>query len=627
MGKEIKFSLVYRDMFQSAGKYMPRVDQLVRIAPEIIKMGCFARVETNGGGFEQINLLFGENPNKAVRDWTQPFNDAGIQTHMLDRSLNGLRMSPVPVDVRKLFYKVKKAQGTDITRCFCGLNDPRNISDSIKYAKEAGMIAQATLCLTVSGIHTVEYYCNLADTLIANGADEICLKDMAGIGRPVSLGKIVKHIKDKNPNLIVQYHGQTGPGFTAAAILEVAKAGCDIIDVGMEPLSWGTGHADVIMVREMLADAGFKVPEIDMKAYMRARALTQEFLDDFLGYFIPESNRRLNSLLTASGLPGGMMGSLMNDLTTNLESVNKALVKRGEAEITADDLLIELFDEVAYVWPRVGNPPLVTPFSQYVKNLAMFNLMQVKKGKERWTMIADNIWDMILGKSGQLPGTVAPELVELAKSQGREFFTGHPQELYPDKLDEFKAEMKEKGWDEGQDQEELFELAMHPEQYRALRSGDAKKAFEKELAEKKAAKVAKSAPVAAVAEGCSFEPKTLNVNVNGEQFTVNVSYGNDAAPVAATPAQQAAPAAAPVAVSGDAVEVEAPISGKFFLTKDSSETAIKVGDVVKKGQTICYIEAMKVFNAITADADGKLVEFCYNSGDDIDEDDVIARIQ
>jgi len=98
-------------------------------------------------------------------------------------------------------------------------------------------------------------------------------------------------------------------------------------------------------------------------------------MDDFLGYFIPESNRRLQSLLIASGLPGGMMGSLMNDLKDNLVSINRSLSKAGKAELTTDDLLIQLFKEVAYVWPRVGYPPLVTPFSQYVKNLAMFNIM------------------------------------------------------------------------------------------------------------------------------------------------------------------------------------------------------------------------------------------------------------
>ena len=609
MGREIKFSLVYRDMWQSSGKYTPRVDQLVRIAPEIINMGCFARVETNGGGFEQINLLYGENPNIAVREWTKPFHEAGIQTHMLDRSLNGLRMSPCPVDVRKLFYKVKKAQGVDITRCFCGLNDTRNIIDSITYAHEAGMIAQATMSLTVSEVHTVEYYCNMADTLVAGGADEICLKDMAGIGRPVSLGKIVAYIKSKYPNVTIQYHGQTGPGFTPASILEVAKAGCDIIDVGMEPLSWGTGHADILAVQPMLKDAGFDVPEINMTAYMRARALTQEFMDDFLGYYIPESNRRLNSLLIAPGLPGGMMGSLMNDLSTNLSSINKSLVKKGSPEINTDDLLVMMFDEVAYVWPRVGYPPLVTPFSQYVKNLALFNIMQTVKGQERWTMIADNIWDMILGKSGKLPGEIAPEIKKLAEEQGREFFTGNPQDLYPNKLDEFRAEMDANGWEYGQDDEELFELAMHPEQYRAYKSGKAKAEFEADLAKKKAEK----------ANVSSLKPQSLTIDVNGEKYAVTVSYD---APKAnqETSAAQSTP-------SGESAHVQAPISGKFFKTKDSVSKAIAVGDMVKEGDIVCYIEAMKVFNAVAAPASGKVVEICRNAGDDVEEDDILIKIQ
>ena len=108
MKREIKFSLVFRDMWQSAGKYVPTVDQLTRVAPAIIEMGCFARVETNGGGFEQVNLLFGENPNRAVREWTKPFHEAGIQTHMLDRALNGLRMSPVPDDVRPYVLRIER---------------------------------------------------------------------------------------------------------------------------------------------------------------------------------------------------------------------------------------------------------------------------------------------------------------------------------------------------------------------------------------------------------------------------------------------------------------------------------------------------------------------------------------
>jgi pyruvate carboxylase subunit B len=156
---------------------------------------------------------------------------------MLDRALNGLRMSPVPADVRKLFYKVKKAQGTDITRTFCGLNDVRNIIPSIGYAHDAGMISQCCLCITYSPIHTVEYYLDMAKKLIDAGCDEICIKDMAGIGRPVFLGKLVAGIK-KIKDITIQYHSHAGPGFNMASILEVCKAGFDNW-IGLEGFSYG----------------------------------------------------------------------------------------------------------------------------------------------------------------------------------------------------------------------------------------------------------------------------------------------------------------------------------------------------------------------------------------------------
>ncbi len=479
--KEIKFSLVYRDMWQSSGKYVPRVDQLKRIAPVIIDMGCFDRVETNGGAFEQVNLLYGENPNKAVREWTQPFNDAGIQTHMLERALNGIRMFPVPKDVRRLMYKVKKAQGTDISRSFCGLNDHRNLELSVKYAKEAGMISQAAMSITHSKIHTVEYYLELADRMVEYGADEICLKDMAGIGRPHTLGKLVKAIKDKYPHIVVQYHGHSGPGFSVASMLEVAKAGADYVDVAMEPLSWGMVHPDVITIQAMLKDAGFEVKDINMKAYMEARKLTQEFIDDFLGYYINPKNRFLSSLMVESGLPGGMMGSLMADLKGVHDGINYSLKTAGKDEISEDELLVKLFDEVAYVWPKLGYPPLVTPFSQYVKNVALLNIVQLSKGEERYSMMDENTWNMILGKAGKLPGPLAPEIVDLADNKGLKFYEGVPQDAYPDELDKYRKEMEENGWETGEDDEELFEFSMHETQYRDYKSGLAKTRFVEDI--------------------------------------------------------------------------------------------------------------------------------------------------
>ena len=597
MKREIKFSLVFRDMWQSAGKYVPRVDQLVKVAPAIVEMGCFARVETNGGGFEQVNLLFGENPNKAVRAWTKPFHEAGIQTHMLDRALNGLRMSPVPADVRKLFYKVKKAQGTDITRTFCGLNDVRNIIPSIGYAHDAGMISQCSLCITHSPVHTVEYYVNMAKQLIEAGADEICIKDMAGIGRPVSLGKIVAGIKKIKPDIPVQYHSHAGPGFNMASILAVCEAGCDYIDVGMEPLSWGTGHADLLSVQAMLKDAGYQVPEINMEAYMKVRALIQEFMDDFLGLYISPRNRLMNSLLIGPGLPGGMMGSLMADLETNLESINKYKAKRNQPFMTQDQLLIKLFNEVAYVWPRVGYPPLVTPFSQYVKNLAMMNVIAMEKG-------------MILGKAGKLPGELAPEIVEKAEREGRKFFTGNPQDNYPDCLDKYRKMMKDNKWETGEDDEELFEYAMHPAQYEAYKSGKAKADFLADVEKRKAEKEN------AAHTNDDAKPKTLTVQVDGQAYRVTVAYGDIDLPASATDK----------VVMGEGEPVPAPLEGKFFLTKNTQETPRKVGDKVKKGDLLGYIEAMKTYNAIRSDRDGTITAICVNSGDSVSEDDVLMKI-
>ena len=586
MKKKIQFSLVYRDMFQSSGKYQPRKDQLERVAPAIIRMGCFARVETNGGAFEQVNLLYGENPNQAVRAFTKPFNEVGIKTHMLDRGLNALRMFPVPADVRKLMYHVKHAQGVDIPRIFCGLNDVRNIIPSIHYALDAGMTPQATLCITTSPIHTAEYYSEIADKLIAEGAPEICLKDMAGIGQPAMLGRLVAMIKAKHPEIIIQYHGHSGPGLSMASILEVCRAGADIIDTAVEPLSWGKIHPDIISVQSMLKNAGFDVPEINMDAYMEVRSLTQEFIDDFLGYFMNPNNKLMSSLLLGCGLPGGMMGSMMADLKGVMSAINHNRESKGEKPYSEDELLVRLFNEVAYVWPCVGYPPLVTPFSQYVKNIALMNLLTESMGKPRYSMMDDSIWGMILGKSGKLPGEVAPELVELAKEKGYEFTTADPQSNYPDDLERFRKEMKENGWDEGPDQEELFEFAMHESQYRDYKSGAAKKRFLEDLQKAKDAKA-----------GAGMTPEQISELKHAK-----------ADPVVA---RESGRVLWEIQGDGEAAPAIEPYIGKSY----------------GEGDLFCYIEnAHGQISEVPANLGGKLVEICAKQGSTVSRGDVIAYI-
>ena len=571
MKKKIQFSL----------------DQLERIAPVIIEMGCFSRVETNGGAFEQVNLLAGENPNDAVRAFCKPFNEAGIKTHMLDRGLNGLRMYTVPDDVRALMYKVKHAQGVDIPRIFDGLNDVRNIIPSIKWAAEAGMTPQGTLCITTSPIHTLEYYTNIADQLIEAGAEEICLKDMAGIGQPALLGQLTKAIREKHPDIIIEYHGHAGPGLCMASILEVCNNGADIIDCAMEPLSWGKMHADIISVQSMLKHEGFDVPEINMNAYMRARALTQEFIDEWLGYFINPNNMLMSSLLLESGLPGGMMGSMMSDLAGIQQTINNLRAKKGEAPLSTDDMLVKLFEEVAYVWPRVGYPPLVTPFSQYTKNIALMNLLTLEQGKGRFVMMDDSMWGMILGKSGKVPGKIDDVIVELAKKQGREFTDVDPRTLLTNKLDEFRKEMDENGWDYGQDDEELFELAMHPEQYRNYKSGQAKKNFLADLQKAKDAKLGSKLTPAQLAEFKHAKADAIVSPVAGQVFWEMNGEG------------ECAPSVEPF-----------------------------IGKEYKEGDAFCYIlTTWGELTTIPAALGGKLVEIAAKQGKKIRKGDVLAYIE
>jgi len=593
MAREIKFSLVYRDMWQSSGKYQPRVDQLVQVAPAIIDMGCFDRVETNGGAFEQVNLLYGENPNVSVRRWTAPFHKAGIQTHMLERGLNALRMNPVPADVREMMFKVKKAQGTDIARSFCGLNDHRNLKLSVEYAKKAGMISQAALSITNSPVHTVEYYMGIVDKLVEYGTDEICLKDMAGVGRPTFLGHLVTEMKKKYPQIKIQYHGHTGPGFSPASMLEVARAGADYLDVAVEPLSWGKVHPDVITIREMMKADGFLVKDINMDAYMEVRRLTQSFIDDFLGYWINPTNSQMTSLLVGCGLPGGMMGSMMADLLGFKDAINAAERSHNQPVSSLDTLMVKLFNEVEYVWPRLGYPPLVTPFSQYVKNTALMNLFNLASGKERFSTIDKDTWGMILGKMGTLPGPLADEIVALAKEKGMEFQTGNPQDNYPDVLPEFRAKMDEKGWDYGQDDEELFEYAMHERQYEDYRSGVAKERFKKDL---EALKEKAGAPI--VVKRPVVEMPEFDIKAYTENYP-------------------------------KAVPVQAPAKGKMLWEVDvvDDSKAPVAGTPVKPGTPMGYVQTYYGMEEVLPAVSGQVVAVTAAQGKEVVKGEIIAFIQ
>ena len=375
-------------------------------------------------------------------------------------------------------------------------------------------------------------------------------------------------------------------------MLEVARAGADYLDVAVEPLSWGKVHPDVITIREMLRADGFKVKDLNMNAYMEVRSLTQKFIDDFLGYWIDPNNSQMSSLLVGCGLPGGMMGSMMADLKGFHGAINASLRAQGKSELTLDQLMVMLFQEVEYVWPRLGYPPLVTPFSQYVKNTALMNLMNILKGQPRWTTIDKDTWNMILGKMGKLPGELDPEIIALAKQKGLEFYTGTPQEAFPDELDRFRQIMKEEGWDPGQDDEELFELAMHERQYRDYKSGVAKERFLNEL---EAAKAKAGAPV--VIERPVVEMPKFDIGKILEKYP-------------------------------DAQPVQAPVKGQIIwqVDVDDASTAPAVGTEVKVDEPVGFAQTYYGMEELKTSVDGRIVAVCAKQGDMVSKGEIVAFV-
>jgi pyruvate carboxylase subunit B len=251
-----------------------------------------------------------------------------------------------------------------------------------------------------------------------------------------------------------------------------------------------------------------------------------------------------------------------------------------------------LFEEVEHIWPLLGYPPLVTPFSQYVKNIALMNVMHLLKGEPRWSTIDKNAWDMILGKTGKLPGNLAPEIIELVKQKGLEFYEGNPQDAFPDELDKYRAEMKENNWEPGQDEEELFELAMHDRQYRDYKSGAAKKRFEAEL---EAEKVKANAPIVVMRPVVEF-PK---IDIKA----VQVKYPN-------------------------AKAIQSPVKGRMLWEYDVEYGSKEpnFGKPVQEGNVIAYVQSAYGIDPVYSYFNGKVVATYPKQNDFVEKGEIIAFV-
>ena len=599
MKREIKFSLVFRDMWQSAGKYVPRVDQLVKVAPAIVEMGCFARVETNGGGFEQVNLLFGENPNKAVRAWTKPFHEAGIQTHMLDRALNGLRMSPVPADVRKLFYKVKKAQGTDITRTFCGLNDVRNIIPSIGYAHDAGMISQCSLCITHSPVHTVEYYVNMAKELEKRGAHLLCIKDMSGLLKPYAAKKLVSTLKQEI-GIPIHLHTHDTSGNQVAAYLMAAEAGVDIVDCAIDSMSSMTSqpsmNAVVTALQGQERDTGLNPDKL--------QALSDYWADVRLRYAKFEAGIKNPSTdIYRYEMPGGQY--------TNLKSQVESIGLGHQFEAVK-----EMYTTVNHM---LGDIVKVTPSSKMVGDLAIFmvqNNLTPENIVERGEALtfpdsvvsyfkAEDLQKVVL--KGEEPITCRPgELLEpidfdKAREEVRKFYPEADDHnviswcLYPKVVEDFYRHRQEYGY--------IMRMGSHVF-FNGMALGETNKIN--------------------IEDGKTLVIKYLGLGDLNEDGTRNVQFElNGMRREVAVPDKSATAQVRKVNLAdpSDKSQVGASIPGMV------SKVNVKPGDTVEENQVLAVIEAMKMETSVVARMKGTVDQVLIKEGGAVKAGELLITIK
>ncbi len=220
------------------------------------------------------------------------------------------------------------------------------------------------------------------------------------------------------------------------------------------------------------------------------------------------------------------------------------------------------------------------------------NIFSMAQGQPRFSNIDKDSWGMILGKSGQLPGKLDDEIIELAKSKGMDFYTGNPQDEYADQLDQYRKEMDEQGWEYGEDDEELFELAMHDRQYRDYKSGVAKERFNKDL---EAAKEKAGAPIVVtreVVEVPRFDAEAI---------------------------QQKYPEAKPL---------QSTITGQVIwqIDVDDVSTAPVIGTPVKEGDVLCFVQTYYGIEEVKALASGKIVQIEVKQGQTVQKNQVLAYI-
>lgn len=585
--------LVLRDAHQSLLATRMRIEDMLPIAEKLDKAGFWSVESWGGATFDACIRYLGEDPWERIRKLKAAMPNTKQQ--MLLRGQNLLGYRHYADDVVTRFVERAHESGVDVFRIFDAMNDIRNLKTAIKATIDSGAHAQGTISYTVSPVHNLKLWLEMAKQLEDLGVHSICVKDMAGLLKPYECEALITGLKETvDVPIAMQCHATTG--LSTATYQKAIDAGIDMLDTAISSMSMTYGHSAtetmVSIVEGTERDTGIALPELEeIASYFRE---VRKKYSKFEG-----SLKGVDARILLAQVPGGML--------TNMESQLK--------EQGAEDKFEEVLKEIPRVREDLGFIPLVTPTSQIVGTQSVLNVLT----GERYKSITKETAGVLKGEYGATAAPVNKEL-QARVLDGAEPVTCRPADNIAPELDTLSKELDElaekKQLSLSDDKiDDVLTYALFPQiGLKFIENRGNPDAFEPapSAQESQSSSAPKPAEAKSSSQGATAS-ETYDVNVDGRVYRVEVAPSGTLTSVtpasgSQTQAQPQINSAAPSA-STSSQSIDAPLAGNVF------KVLVRNGDSVSEGDVVMILEAMKMETEIRSAFTGTVTDITVGEGD------------
>ena len=588
--------LVLRDAHQSLFATRLRLDDMLPIAGQLDDIGFWSLETWGGATFDACIRFLGEDPWERLRALKRAMPKTRMQ--MLFRAQNILGYRHYADDVVERFVDRAAENGMDVFRIFDAMNDLRNFETAVAATLKAGRHAQGAMSYTVSPVHDLQYWLDMAKGLEDLGCHSICIKDMAGLLNPYTCYELVSRLKE-TVAVPIAMHSHATTGMSTTTNIKAAEAGVDMLDAAISSMSMTYGHSATESVVAILQgherDTG-----LDLKKLEEIAAYFREVRKKYAKF--EGSLRGVDSRILVAQVPGGMLTNMENQLR----------------EQGAADRMDEVLTEIPRVREDLGYIALVTPTSQIVGTQAVLNVLT----GDRYKTITKETAGVLRGEYGSTPAPVNLELQQRVLKDGEAPITCRPADLLEpevDKLtDEFRRLADERGIRVAEHEiDDVLTYALFPQiGLRFLENRDDPDAFEAPPGVEAPRPVAATAPAPAATAPANV-PEAYRVTVEGHAYDVLVAPGGQVTQV--QPAAESTPQATPPP-TGSARNIPAPLAGNIFKINVAAGQAVKPGDIVM------ILEAMKMETEVRASESGTVQAVLVKEGDAVQVGDVLLTV-